>query len=256
MDKLFHFTDTARLPWILQAGELRPGRNKISNTADPDFLWATPDINGDRTAAACMQAYRSGQTQLVRFTLTLGDFEPWPNIVKRYQQWTREQIERLEQAARQRGSGPERWHCRVDALPAEKWLAIETKSYSDKWKLSVSRDPISVPNIGRGVIIDRKLYLSQQFTGVGPTQYEVYEPMPLDGEIPRQERAMKRPIDLRALLEKLPVVERAGIYYGSASKSKQMATKTACLSTAVGYLKFQSKNPKPARSGAWYGTRT
>ncbi len=33
---VYHYTDTGRLPWILQSGELRPGRNKIAGYPD-DF---------------------------------------------------------------------------------------------------------------------------------------------------------------------------------------------------------------------------
>jgi hypothetical protein len=40
--RLYHYSDTARLPWILDTGDLRVGRNKIGNFPDPDFLWATP----------------------------------------------------------------------------------------------------------------------------------------------------------------------------------------------------------------------
>ena len=30
---LFHFTDTARLPWILETGELPPGVHQVSRAA-------------------------------------------------------------------------------------------------------------------------------------------------------------------------------------------------------------------------------
>ena len=38
---LFHFTDTVRLPWIVRAGGLRPGRNKVGSYPTPEFIWAS-----------------------------------------------------------------------------------------------------------------------------------------------------------------------------------------------------------------------
>jgi hypothetical protein len=68
---VFHFTDTARLPWILATGELRPGRNAIWDFPSADFLWATTDARGDRTASVDRKALRKGFTREVRFTLTV-----------------------------------------------------------------------------------------------------------------------------------------------------------------------------------------
>jgi hypothetical protein len=38
---VYHHTEIARLPWILDAGALRPGRCTVGNYPDPDFLWGT-----------------------------------------------------------------------------------------------------------------------------------------------------------------------------------------------------------------------
>jgi hypothetical protein len=39
--KLYRFTRTARLPWIVGAKELRPNRNQIGGFPSPDFFRAT-----------------------------------------------------------------------------------------------------------------------------------------------------------------------------------------------------------------------
>jgi hypothetical protein len=38
--EVFHFTDTARLPWILRAGHLEGGRNKIGGLRSPPCISA------------------------------------------------------------------------------------------------------------------------------------------------------------------------------------------------------------------------
>src|SRR5712691_7529216 len=144
--RLYHFTDTAHLPWIFMAGELRPGLNRIGNYPSPEFVWATTDARGDRSAAASKQGVREGLTRLVRFTLAVGDFEPWPVARARFPQWTPEKIEKLERTGKARGSSPLTWHCRVDPLPADRWLSIETKKYTGSWQTLQSRDLVFQPD--------------------------------------------------------------------------------------------------------------
>ena len=84
MNTIYHFTDTTRLPWIVAAGELRPGRNQIGGYP-VDFLWATTNCHGDRTAAG-MLGYRHGASALVRIALHEEDFETWPAILERFPQ--------------------------------------------------------------------------------------------------------------------------------------------------------------------------
>jgi hypothetical protein len=131
---VFHFTDTARLPWILATGELRPGRNAIWDFPSADFLWATTDARGDRTASVDRKALRKGFTREVRFTLEAADFEPWSGIRRRFPQWTPEQIDRLERFARSRRVSPDRWRCRPDPLSSDRWGLVETKTYMGGWK--------------------------------------------------------------------------------------------------------------------------
>jgi hypothetical protein len=73
MNIVYHYTSIARLPWILESGELRPGRNKIGGFPDPDFLWATTSDKGSRTAS--LEGLRDAA--VIRFTLDAADFEEW-----------------------------------------------------------------------------------------------------------------------------------------------------------------------------------
>jgi|1185.fasta_scaffold127551_2 hypothetical protein len=181
-DVVFHFTDTARLPWILASGELRPGRNQLGGFPDPDFLWATTSPIGDRSASGGYQGYREGVTRLVRITLQAEDFEPWPQITARFPAWTADHSRRLESAARQ--SSPQGWRCRVEPLPRHRWLAIETRTYVDKqWRalpldvLPGALDPVAV-NMSPsdkvlGIEIDGQVYCSTQ--GEGPNGSYSYQ---------------------------------------------------------------------------------
>jgi hypothetical protein len=133
-DLVYHFTDTARLPWILISRELRPGRNKIGGMPDPDFLWATTDSRGDRTASSSHQSemYRKGRARMVRFTLRAHDFEPWRKLVDRHPAWTSVFIDRLVRAARAVRSSPDTWLRRTEPLPWRNWISVETRSpYGD-----------------------------------------------------------------------------------------------------------------------------
>jgi hypothetical protein len=64
---VYHFTDTTRLPWIIDSGELQPGKNRIGGYP-LDFLWATSSLNGDRTSSAsskqALKLWRSGALNL------------------------------------------------------------------------------------------------------------------------------------------------------------------------------------------------
>jgi hypothetical protein len=134
-EMVYHFTDTARLPWILRSGELRPGSNKIGGLPDPDFLWATTNSQGDRTASSSLQSelYRGGRARMVRFTLRADDFEPWREVVSRFPAWKTAHVEMLERVAK---SSPVTWCCRTEPLPRSRWVAIDTRSYVDKtWRL-------------------------------------------------------------------------------------------------------------------------
>jgi hypothetical protein len=158
---LYHYTDTARLPWIVRSGELRGGKVPAGDFPPQDFLWATSSDTGDKSASA-MQGYRSGLTRLVRFTLHKADFDPWRTIVERFPEWTAKHIELLERAAE---SDPATWWCRVEPLPRSRWLAIATRSYVDKRWRSLDLD-VHVESLkgGKvlGVTVAGKAFYSEQ----------------------------------------------------------------------------------------------
>lgn len=166
MSVVYHYTDTGRLPFILHEGQLKPGRNQIGHYPDPDFLWATTSPLGDRTASASLDACRSGRVRLVRFVVRREDFEPWHEIVARFPAWTPELISKLETAAAGK-SRPQDWRCRAEALPAEQWLAIETRSWADKVWRPLPKPWRLMPLDERswGVVIGPKVYVSTPVAG-------------------------------------------------------------------------------------------
>lgn len=131
---VYHYTDTARLPWILRDGELRAGRNLIGGFPNPDFLWAStlpiPDGTASSAGKASLAELRNGNTQTVRFTLRDKDFQAWPEIITDFPAWTPSEVRRLERAARS-GSNPRNWRCRAGSLPRTAWLAVEARGWSD-----------------------------------------------------------------------------------------------------------------------------
>jgi hypothetical protein len=173
-DFVYHFTDTAHLPWILRTAELRPGANRIGGYPDPDFVWATINKLGSRKAVGSGPSYRAGCTQLVRFTLHATDFEPWRRIVQRYPAWTPDQIERLEQSG---GEPSTLWYCRTDPLLRSRWIEIATKAYTNGTWRSLPMDVahVSCGDGFLGVVVGGRPYVSRQVDqGEGhPLAYEL-----------------------------------------------------------------------------------
>jgi hypothetical protein len=130
---LYHHTDSAHLPWILNDAALKPATGtSVGIYPDPDFLWATTDPLGDPTTTTSFkdgrEAYRNGKIAAVRFTLFEDDFMAWPAIRELYPQWTPELCALLE-----RNVSPSvvaKWRCRVSALPEERWERIEYRTWS------------------------------------------------------------------------------------------------------------------------------
>jgi hypothetical protein len=181
----FHFTDTLRLPWIIEAGELRPGLNRVSKLPY-DFLWATIDPAGDPTCSAqgtpqVRECYRRGLMQLVRFTLPGEAFSEWCDVSRLYPEWTSEQVARTEQLARERHGETRcnKWRIRRDPFPIEQIIVVKAKSYtSGRWKpIDATVFLMELVNLsdvenGRGVIIDEKIYASQKIImSNGPVGY-------------------------------------------------------------------------------------
>lgn len=175
MTVLYHFTDTARLPWIILSGELRPGRNKIGGFPDPDFLWATPDPRGDMTASADRgEYYRSGKVRHVRFTLDVDGFIPWSHVPTQFPQWTPAYVAMLEGAA-QGKSSPSTWWCRAAPIPCEGWKEIETRSYQDNRWLPFREPEIEAESPDwLSVMIGQKRFWSREFDAPhGAAGYQV-----------------------------------------------------------------------------------
>jgi hypothetical protein len=130
---LYHFSDSAHLPWILRSGHLRPGQNLIGEFPE-EFLWATANRHGDPTATASFgDLYKSGAIFLIRFTLNEGGFFPWSKVEDFRPAWTPAHVATIERAAR--GAKTVDWWCRCEPLELEDVLSIEARSYSDnRWR--------------------------------------------------------------------------------------------------------------------------
>lgn len=177
--KLYHFTGSAHLPWILQSGELRPGRNKIGGYPDPDFLWATANDRGDATASGTSgEFYRTGRVRQVRFTLDSEGFFPWREVNGRFPAWTKQFRDELEGAAKGR-SDPKEWWCRETPLPLTDAIEIHTRSYSDnQWRPLTNREVVpmkddSLSGMWLAILIGNKTFASK--SGVGPQGQSAYE---------------------------------------------------------------------------------
>jgi hypothetical protein len=163
---VYHFTDTIRLPWILESCDLQPNATCIDGFP-PDFLWATTNETGDRSSSAAadkiLKLWRDGELQLVRFVLKATDFGDWEEAAKR-SGWSEGHIKALKKAAHQLGERkPSNWRSRSVALPISNALRIEAKSYRrGRWTpLDVNRESCitseSDPNF-RGVILEDQVY--------------------------------------------------------------------------------------------------
>jgi hypothetical protein len=170
-DVVYHFTDTAHLPWIVETGELRPGLNRISKLPF-DFLWATTNPDGDRTCSVqnhnARTAYRSGLTQLVRFTLPGEAFSQWRDVSELYPEWTPDFVARAERLATKLGETKfDNWRIRRDLLPITSALVVEAKSYkSNRWLPidATLKAHVRFPDGECGIIIGGRVYVSQKIT--------------------------------------------------------------------------------------------
>jgi hypothetical protein len=155
--KLYHFTCTARLPWIIEANELRPYRNQIGGLSGRNLLWATTSSQVEPAASVL-------EGLLVRLTLFADDFEPWPTMAARLSRSTIKHIRRLEADAGASGRvGVELWRARAEPLPFSRIICVEAKTYTGDWrtiKLPCLQHP-SNPAL-RGFILGDKVYCSHR----------------------------------------------------------------------------------------------
>jgi hypothetical protein len=130
---LYHFTTSARLPRILRSGELRVPDYRDAGHPGRDFVWATSDPNGERTAAGAIGTwgpeYRGGRLCRVRLTLGGDGFEPWREMVARYPGWTSDVIERYELTARRHEQSTAVWHCCPDNVPVAEIQTADARTY-------------------------------------------------------------------------------------------------------------------------------
>jgi hypothetical protein len=180
---VYHFTDTARLPWILEAGELRLQGMTQSDFPDiPGHLWATSNPQVDRTSAcfgACKSFY-CGYTRQVRFVLNPNDFDPWSIACERLPS---AYVADLERKAGGMGETSAHWHCRAAPLPISSALAIETRARASRWqalkRVCVIKEKTDLAV--RGILIDGLVYLSKRLRASdGQIGYITPPPMAAD----------------------------------------------------------------------------
>lgn len=199
MAPVYHFTDTIRLPWILQSGELRPGLARPEGWP-ADFLWATknPILDGTSSAAAAIQSsFNPAAFRAVRIALPASAFVRWSSVPERFPGWTRDHIDGLEWHARGK-SRPQDWMVRADPLPREKWLSVETRgSYDAQWfPLDTSRALFKLDQETLGVTIDGYVYASKRELkrdgthATSPQGTPLYSPQSV---LPLWEMALSRP---------------------------------------------------------------
>ncbi|WP_265975497.1 hypothetical protein [Brucella intermedia] len=135
-DYVYHFTTSAHLPWIIESGELRQNSVRAGDFPNPDFIWATSDSRGDRTATGAMDgAYRDGALMLVRITLSAADFFPWGSVQSHNPAWQQKHIDALETIAKKHNVNPANWWCRDESLDLAQVVGIHWRSYSNNnWK--------------------------------------------------------------------------------------------------------------------------
>ena len=118
MSELYHFTTSCHLPRIIRSGGLTVPRY-TSGHGHRDFIWATADPNGERTAAGAIgtwgKAYRDGDFLKVRLTLDGDGFAPWRDVISHH--WSPAWIDRYEATARGCRQSTETWQCRENDLP-------------------------------------------------------------------------------------------------------------------------------------------
>jgi hypothetical protein len=178
----YHFTDTVRLPWIVESGELRP----VLNTSDGfprDFLWATTNKLGDRTSSAMSpdgrRFWRDGRSLLVRFTLDSADFKGFPEMIENYPEWTSAHVAQLVSAAAAMGERhADQWLCRSEPLPLARVIRTEVKSYVEgRWtEIDLSSFPsdFSIGPNTRYVALGKNIYYSTRVVGQsGAAAYDV-----------------------------------------------------------------------------------
>lgn len=141
-EQLYHYTSTIQLPWIVDAGEIRPGtagRCEFEGLPGLGLVWATANPNGAYSASAFGRtseyngrtAYKDGKVWAVRFTLDRAGFQHWPEAVVDDPAWTEDVIKRFN--ATSQCDNPRDWWTCKGTVERCNWLAIHVRSYTSPW---------------------------------------------------------------------------------------------------------------------------
>jgi hypothetical protein len=187
---LYHFTDSMRLPRILRSVELRPATYVDAMAGARDFVHATSNQHGEKTAATTMsdpdgKFYRGSFYAKVRFTLDADDFEQWMAVVGRYPEWTPKMIKALCDRGHKYGSSPFSWYARAEPLPLDKVVAVHTMEYPDNNWRSFDRSVAEISTVQdgpdiMGVRIGDRIFFSDQYVDPeGITWYRLKPSVPV-----------------------------------------------------------------------------
>ena len=156
-DIVYHMSDSIHAPWIIAAGELRPGLIRDTGIGKSRFLWGTTNPQGDLTsrpqrrihfperflgdfdqlyrilviAGEC--AWQAGEIRMIRFTLMAADFVTLDEAA-RSANWKPGQVaEMIEFDQKTYGEyGHKDWRLRRKPLPLSRVLKVESTSYDDR----------------------------------------------------------------------------------------------------------------------------
>ena len=136
-DFLYHFTTSAKLHYIIEAGELRPVHSK--------YLWATTLPDGDRCALGYhhdgAKAYRHGAIARVRFTMPLDGFRPWREVVDA------DVIPYYERLAREIGQDTRGWYAKRGPLSLDECYGAHGPGYNTHHWIELGPTDTSEANV-------------------------------------------------------------------------------------------------------------
>jgi hypothetical protein len=182
MRAVYHFTDTARLPWILQSGELRPGLTRPEGWP-ADFLWATKrsELDGTSSAWTAVQSFDArAAIRAVRITLPAGAFLQWSQV-RRFPEWERRHIDTLERHAKGK-SRPADWMIRAEPLAVSEWLLVETRGAQDnQWsRLDVRGALLELGGDALGVNVGGYVYATERRAEPAESGGHSYRPLSIE----------------------------------------------------------------------------
>ena len=194
MKKVYHFSSSMCLPWIIEAGELRPHREHDVGIGITKHLWCTSDPQGDLTASPFRRihsppfgderVWRSGRFFLVRFTLSPRDVMTWEEV-KQKSKWTSAQVAELMEDDRKRFGvvgHDDKWFLRRKPLPLSRVLRTEITSYlTQRWS-PIELSPAMVVNTDdptiKGIRIGNSIYYAKRSYAAKRSRlrYEIWPP--------------------------------------------------------------------------------